>query len=187
MVVRLSGIERSAAYQTFQHALINGALFDPFGKIEKRSKRPSLARFHNRGDAGETNAFDSCQPITDRALESSEANVTLVNIRRQQSDSLPSHVLCVAKNLRGVVDLIREDGSVKVFRVVRLEIPGLKCQISVSHTMCLRKTVVSKLRHERENLLRLVALDSTRHRSEDELLFLLVHLFAVLLAHCFSL
>ncbi len=49
--------------------------------------------------------------------------------------------------------------------------------------MGLGEAVVSKLCHEGENLLGLVALNTAGYRTEDELLFLLSHLFPVLLAH----
>src|SRR5258706_8989572 len=117
------GIECSATDEALQNSFVDSAFFHPFREIKKGSERTSLARLHDGGDAGQTNSLDRCQPVTNRTLQCSKANVAFVNIRRQQNNSLPSHLFCVAKDFRRIVNFIRKYGRIEVFPVVSLEIP----------------------------------------------------------------
>src|SRR6266851_5272768 len=73
-----------------------------------------------------------------------------------------------------------------MFRVMRLEIAGLKCEVGIGYAVGLRKAIVRKLGHQRKDLLRLVAFDAPCYGAQNKLLLLLGHLFAILLAHGFS-
>src|ERR1051326_7483215 len=70
-----------------------------------------------------------------------------------------------------------------MFRIVCLYIGGLKREIRVGDAVATIETVVRKLRHQREDLLRLFTLDAAFHGAVDELLFMHGYLFALLLAH----
>src|SRR2546425_10940365 len=77
-------VKSPAAYQAFQNPLVNRTFFDSLSKIEKRSERAGLARFHDRRDAVYPDAFDGLQTVPAPTLERSAADVAFATVRRPQ-------------------------------------------------------------------------------------------------------
>src|SRR5437899_5983838 len=113
-------IKGSAAHQTLEDPFVNRTFLDSIGKIRKRLKPPGLSRADDGVDASKTNALNCRQTVTNRTFHRSKANIALVNIRRQEFNSLPSHFPRITKDLGGVLNFVRKDCSVEMFRIVRL-------------------------------------------------------------------
>src|SRR5205814_88136 len=110
------------ANQTLEDALINSTFLEPFAEIEQRTEVPLFASFGNSINTADSDPLDCRQAVTNRSGERGESQMALINVRRQQRDSLRPHFLRIAKHLRGVIDFVGQHSGIEVFRIMRLQI-----------------------------------------------------------------
>src|SRR5436190_22273116 len=195
-------------YQAFQYFAISDTRIQPAAKILQRSEMTLLLSLANCGfHRAFAHVFDRSQSVADgpvagvgdpdclwlgRATGVNDAGYSfrrkfqsaLIDIRRQNVDA---HAFAFAnedRNLVGVVNLVAEQASHELNRVMRFQVSGLITDEPVSRAVALVKSVACKFLEQIEDGVRLFFRNFVRPRTTfDEVFSFLRHLLFVFFSH----
>ena len=104
-------------------------------KSKNDRKGPGFACLNNCFNSRLTQSLNRGQPYLMAPLKRCKAREALVNVRRQQLDSLRPKLLRILKHLGGVLSFTRKHRRVEMLREMGLQISSLKGQIGVGHAV----------------------------------------------------
>ena len=181
--ISLEYIEGARSSETFQHALVDGARIDPSGKVGEVGERAVLPRRDDRLHGLLADTFERSERVDDRVAVDLEIDSRAVDRRRIDLDA---EALCFRAEfgeLVGIAHVERHGCRQELDRKIRLHVGGLIRDQRVSRRVAFVETVFGEAFEQIEDRVGLVAFNPVLYAASDEMLALILHLLADLLAH----
>ena len=178
-------VQRARTDERLEHAAIEPLLIHPATQIEHVSKGTvALPLFDQLVYRGTADALDGAQAIAYFTLAGHHEFASRpVDVGTLQVNSELLAVLLQGHELVGVIHVGGQHGSQEMCRVTRLEPCGLVGDQRVCRRMRLVEAVTGEVLHQVEQRRGDMGIDAVGRRTGSEDAALLVHLFAIFLAH----
>ena len=141
------------------------------------------ARGDDRLDRLRADAFERGQRVVDGVAVDIELDAGAVDAGRLDLDAEPLGLGAKLRQLVGVAHVERHRGGQELDRIIRLHVRGLVGDQRVGRGVALVEAVFGEALQQVEDRVGLGAVDAALGRALDEVLALLLHLLADLLAH----
>ena len=184
MEIRPQAIQRTAADQTVEGALVDTLEVDPGAEIEQILERTGLTRFGDRLDRAFAHALDRAEAVNDPAfVVHRELELGGVHVRRVETQLHGPHFFDQGHDLVGVVHIRRQYRGHERRRVVRLQPRGLVRHQAIGGGVGFVEAVTGEFFHQVENVTGQVRIDVVGRATFNEAAALLGHFFGFFLTH----